>query len=131
MAGLTRSCTLDNRDGNQSITLVIFRGKGKLTRLVAARSLQENALRSHIRPLNITLSAEQKRWLETRISDGKFQSPEDAFRQLTAERMILDDDIGWAKPSLDEARQGIARGDVSSLEEAESDIDRTLKLFEV
>jgi Arc/MetJ-type ribon-helix-helix transcriptional regulator len=77
--------------------------------------------------MNITLPAEQERWLEARISTGEFQSPEDAIRQLIAERMIGDDDMAWAKPLADEARSDIARGDAFSLEDAERDIDQTLR----
>jgi len=78
-------------------------------------------------PMNITLPAEQERWLKTRIANGEFQSAEDAVRQLIAERMIIDgDDMAWAKPLVDEARAAVARGDKSSLEEAELDIDRAL-----
>jgi antitoxin ParD1/3/4 len=78
--------------------------------------------------MNITLSDDQKRWLKARIASGEFRSPEDAFRQLIAERMIVDDDdMAWAKPLVDEAREAVARGDTSSLEEAEFDIDQVLE----
>lgn len=77
--------------------------------------------------MNITLSAEQERWLRKRIANGEFHSVDDAIRQLIADRMITDDDdMAWAKPLVDEARAAVARGDASSLEEAERDIDRTL-----
>ncbi len=76
--------------------------------------------------MNITLPAEQERWLKKRIANGEFQSAEDAVRQLIAERMIVDDDMAWARPLVDEARAAIARGDKVSLEEAELDIDRVL-----
>lgn len=39
---------------------------------------------------------------------------------------IDDDDMAWAKLLVDGARRAVARGDISSLEEAERDIDRTL-----
>lgn len=52
---------------------------------------------------------------------------DDAIRQLIADRMIVDDaGMAWAKPLVNEACAAIARGDLSSLEEAERDIDRTL-----
>ena len=77
--------------------------------------------------MNITLSVEQERWLRKRIANGEFHSVDDAIRQLIADRMITDDDdMAWAKPLVDEARAAVARGDASSLEEAERDIDRTL-----
>ena len=77
--------------------------------------------------MNITLPADQERWLKMRIANGEFQSVEDAVRQLIAERMIIDgDDMAWARPLVDEARAAIERGDKVSLEEAELDIDRVL-----
>lgn len=77
--------------------------------------------------MNITLPADQEHWLETRIANGEFQSVDDAIRQLIAERMMTDnDDLDWAKPLVDEARAAVARGEVSSLDEAERDIDQTL-----
>jgi len=77
--------------------------------------------------MNITLPADQERWLKMRIANGEFQSAEDAVRQLIAERMIIDgDDMAWARPLVDEARAAIERGDKVSLEEAELDIDRVL-----
>lgn len=76
--------------------------------------------------MQITLSADQERWLKTRIANGEFHSVDDAIRQLIGDRMIIEgDDMAWAKPLVDEAR-AVARGDVSSIEEAESDIDQTL-----
>ena len=82
---------------------------------------------TYIQAMNITLPAEQERWLEKRIANGEFQSAEDAVRQLMSERMIVDDDdMAWAQPLVDEARAAIARGEKVSLEEAELDIDRVL-----
>lgn len=77
--------------------------------------------------MNSTFSAEQERWLKKRIANGEFHYVDDAIRQLIADRMIVDDaGMAWAKPLVNEARAAIARGDLSSLEEAERDIDRTL-----
>jgi antitoxin ParD1/3/4 len=77
--------------------------------------------------MNITLPVEQEQWLKKRIASGEFQSPDDAVRQLIAERMIVeDDDMAWAHPLVTEALEAVARGDVTSLEEAELDIDRVL-----
>ena len=77
--------------------------------------------------MNIAFPVEQEQWLKKRIASGEFQSPDDAVRQLIAERMIVEDnDMAWAQPLVEEARAAIARGDISSLEEAERDIDRTL-----
>ena len=86
---------------------------------------------TYIAGMNINLPADQERWLQNRIAKGEFQSAEDAVRQLIAERMIVDDDdMAWARPLVDEARAAVARGDKSSLEEAELDIDRVLASLE-
>src|SRR5690242_10313232 len=77
--------------------------------------------------MQITLSAEQERWLRKRVANGEFHSVDDAIRQLISDRIIMDgDDMTWAKPLVDEARAAIARGDAFPLEEAERDIDQTL-----
>jgi Arc/MetJ-type ribon-helix-helix transcriptional regulator len=74
--------------------------------------------------MNIKLSPEQAQWLEARIADGQFASPEEAVRQIIAERMALEaDDFAWAKPHVDEPRPAVARGEVVSLDEALADID--------
>jgi antitoxin ParD1/3/4 len=83
---------------------------------------------AYIRFMNITLPADQERWLEMRIAKGEYQSAEDAVRQLIAERMIVDDsDLAWARPLVDEARAAAARGETSTLEEAVADIDQVLR----
>jgi Arc/MetJ-type ribon-helix-helix transcriptional regulator len=47
--------------------------------------------------MNIKLSPEQARWLEARVADGHFASPEEAVRQMIAERMASEpDDFAWA-----------------------------------
>ena len=77
--------------------------------------------------MQIILSAEQEGWLRKRIANGEFHSVDDAIRQLIGDRMIVDgDDMAWAKPLVDEARAAVARGDASSLEDAERDIEQTL-----
>ncbi|MFZ5779344.1 MAG: hypothetical protein ACOY4R_03920 [Pseudomonadota bacterium] len=77
--------------------------------------------------MQVTLSAEQERWLKKRVANGEFHSVGDAVRQLIADRMLTDDDdMAWAEPLVTEAREAVARGDAVSLEEAERDIDRTL-----
>lgn len=58
--------------------------------------------------MNITLPAEQERWLEKRIANGEFQSAEDAVRQLIGERMIVDDDdMAWARPHFGNPALGL------------------------
>jgi Arc/MetJ-type ribon-helix-helix transcriptional regulator len=74
--------------------------------------------------MNIKLSPEQARWLEARVADGHFASPEEAVRQMIAERMASEpDDFAWVKPHVDEARTGVTRGEDASLDEALAHID--------
>jgi antitoxin ParD1/3/4 len=77
--------------------------------------------------MNIKLPPDQEQWLNARVADGEFTSPEAAVRQMIAERMALEaDDFAWAKPYLDEARAAVARGEVVSLDDAIADIDAHL-----
>jgi antitoxin ParD1/3/4 len=70
----------------------------------------------------ITLTAEQEAWLRTRVANGEFASIEEAARQLINERIAAraaeeTDELAWAKPYVDEARDAVARGEFVSLEE--------------
>ncbi len=77
--------------------------------------------------MNIKLPPDQEQWLNARVADGEFASPEAAVRQMVAERMALEaDDFAWAKPYLDEARAAVARGEIVSLDDAIADIDAHL-----
>ena len=77
--------------------------------------------------MNIKLPPEQEQWLNARIADGQFDSPESAVRQMIAERMALEaDDFAWARPYVDDARAAAARGEVMSLDDAIADIDAHL-----
>jgi antitoxin ParD1/3/4 len=63
--------------------------------------------------MNITLSPEQQKWLETEVAAGRFDSVDDAVATAVAELMSLrDDDLAWAKPYVEQARASVARGDV-------------------
>jgi antitoxin ParD1/3/4 len=72
--------------------------------------------------MTITLTREQESWILARVANGEFLSVEAAARQLIDER-IADlsqpghDDLAWAKPYVDEARAGVARGEFVSLDE--------------
>jgi antitoxin ParD1/3/4 len=77
--------------------------------------------------MNIKLPPEQEQWLNARVADGDFDSPEAAVRQMIAERMAFEaEDFAWAKPYVDAARAAVGRGDVVSLDEAVADIDAHL-----
>jgi antitoxin ParD1/3/4 len=72
--------------------------------------------------MSITLTAEQETWLRAHVASGDFASVEDAARQLIDERIAERaaeeaDDLGWAKPYVDEARAAVARGEFVTLEE--------------
>jgi antitoxin ParD1/3/4 len=68
--------------------------------------------------MTITLTPEQEASLGTLVARGDFSSIEEAARQLLDERIAEraaeeGDDLAWAKPSVDEARAAVARGDVA------------------
>jgi antitoxin ParD1/3/4 len=73
------------------------------------------------RHMLIALTPEQEAWLKAHVAAGEFASIEEAARQLIDDRIAdlaaEDDDMAWAKPLVDEAREAVARGDVITLEE--------------
>jgi antitoxin ParD1/3/4 len=77
--------------------------------------------------MNVVLPPEQEQWLNARIAEGEFTSPEAAVRQMIAERMALDaDDFAWARPYVDEARAAALRGEIVPVDDAVADIDAHL-----
>ena len=65
--------------------------------------------------MTITLSPEQQRWLEADVEAGRLPSVEEAVRMAVADfRTINTDDLRWAKPYVDNARQSVARGETLS-----------------
>ena len=71
--------------------------------------------------MTITLTQDQRDWIAGRIAEGEFASEEEAVRRLLderiAERALLDDDLSWAKPYVDEALAQAERGEFITLEE--------------
>jgi antitoxin ParD1/3/4 len=68
--------------------------------------------------MTITLPREQQEWLEAQVAAGLYDSVEQAVASIVAEHMQLDvDDLSWAKPLVDEAREGLARGEGMTLDE--------------
>jgi antitoxin ParD1/3/4 len=69
----------------------------------------------------IALTPEQEAWLRARVGSGHFPSIEEAARRLLderiAERELEDDDLGWAKPLVDEGLAALESGRSISLEE--------------
>jgi antitoxin ParD1/3/4 len=77
--------------------------------------------------MNIFFPPEQERWLNARIAEGQFTSPDAAVQQMIAERMAFEaDDFAWARPYVDEARAAVMRGEVVPLDDAIADIDTHL-----
>lgn len=73
--------------------------------------------------MNITLPAQQRKWLEAQVAAGRFSSIDDAVAVAIADLMVVNyDDLAWAKPLVDEARAAAARGEVVSLEDAVVDL---------
>jgi antitoxin ParD1/3/4 len=68
--------------------------------------------------MNITLPADQQKWLEAEVAAGHFESIDDALAAAVAELMSTDDDdLAWARPYVEKARASVARGAVISGEE--------------
>jgi Arc/MetJ-type ribon-helix-helix transcriptional regulator len=76
----------------------------------------------------ITLTSEQQRWLEAEVAAGRLPSVEDAVRMAVPDfKAINADDLRWAKPYIDQARQAVARNDVISGEEFFQGLDGRLQ----
>jgi hypothetical protein len=76
----------------------------------------------------INLTPEQQRWLEAEVAAGRLPSVEDAVRMAVADfKAINTDDLRWAKPYVDDARQSVARNEVVSGEEFLKGLDDRLK----
>jgi antitoxin ParD1/3/4 len=68
--------------------------------------------------MNISLPKEQLEWLEAEVAAGHFSSIDEALSVAVADlKALSEDDLAWAKPYVDEAREQVARGE--TLSEAE------------
>jgi antitoxin ParD1/3/4 len=68
--------------------------------------------------MTITLPRDQQEWLEAQVKAGAYDSVDEAVASIIAERMSLEiDDLSWAKPLVDEARESPARGEGMTLDE--------------
>lgn len=77
--------------------------------------------------MQISLTPEQREWLEAKVAAGQFDSLEEAATAAIADSMAGEiDDMAWAKPYVDEARAAVARGDVLTIEEHRARIARRL-----
>ena len=78
--------------------------------------------------MNINLTPDQQRWLEAQVAAGRFSSVEHAVRIAVADlKSINTDDLDWAKPYVDRARQSAARGSVISGEAFLQGLDARLR----
>ena len=79
--------------------------------------------------MTITLTPEQQKRLEAAVAAGRFASVEEAVRYAVDHLVLTDadrDDLAWAKPYLDEARESLARGESISLEEFNAHVEQRL-----
>jgi antitoxin ParD1/3/4 len=78
--------------------------------------------------MNISLPREQQEWLEAEVAAGHFSSVEEAVTFAVADlKVLLEDDLAWAKPQVDQARAAIARGDVISGEDFFNHLKRQIQ----
>jgi antitoxin ParD1/3/4 len=77
--------------------------------------------------MQISLTPEQREWLEAKVAAGQFDSVEEAAAAAIADSMAGEvDDMAWAKPYVDEGRAAVARGDVLTVEEHRARMARRL-----
>lgn len=71
--------------------------------------------------MTITLTPDQRAWIEAHVASGDYASVEDAARSLIdaaiLDHALQEDDLAWAKPLVDEALAAVERGEVISWEE--------------
>jgi antitoxin ParD1/3/4 len=66
-------------------------------------------------PMSISLPKEQLEWLEAEVAAGHFSSIDEALSLAVAELQSLhENDLTWANPYVDEARDQVARGETLS-----------------
>ncbi|MBC8049745.1 MAG: hypothetical protein H7X92_06315 [Chitinophagales bacterium] len=62
--------------------------------------------------MGIQLTTEHKLWLEAQVAAGHYASVEEAIAVAIATLKSADnDDLGWAKPLVEEARRSVEAGD--------------------
>jgi hypothetical protein len=78
--------------------------------------------------MNVKRPPQQLEWLEAQVAAGQFASIDAALMVAVADLMAIQaDDLTWAKPYVDRARESIARGDVISGEEFFRHLDQTIE----
>ena|ERR1700704_2205845 len=87
-------------------------------------ALECDPLSGYFDHMNIRLPPNQQAWLEAQVAAGHFSSVDDAVALAVSDLMAIgDDDLVWAKPYVDEGREGAAQGEVVSLDDAVADMD--------
>ena len=77
--------------------------------------------------MDITLPPHQRKWLELEVAAGRFASVEEALTMAVMDLMRLgSDDLAWALPYVDQARQSVAKGDVCSGENYLNNLDEKI-----
>ena len=65
--------------------------------------------------MSISLPKQQLEWLEAQVAAGHFSSIDEALSLAVAELQSLhENDLTWANPYVDEARDQVARGETLS-----------------
>lgn len=76
--------------------------------------------------MNIRLKPDTEEWLKAQVAEGRFESIEDAVEALVEDDRIhaklLDEDLSWAKPYIDEGLAAAERGEVVPAEEVYAEI---------
>ncbi len=84
--------------------------------------------------MTITLTPEQQDWIDAHVARGDYASAEEATRVLLddaiARRTLADDDLGWAKPLVDEALAEVERGETISWEDSCAELAAIVASFE-
>ena len=89
--------------------------------------------------MNIKLPPEQEQWLNARVVDGEFASPEAAVQQMIADRMALESDdfvrvrmgVGPEHPVEDRASYVLGRFRGNDLETVASVLDQASEAVRV
>jgi len=86
-------------------------------------------------PMAISLTSEQQARLSAYVARGDFSSVEEAASQFIDERIAErtleeGDSLAWAKSYVDEALEGVARGNIISHEEYRARVEAHLASLE-
>jgi antitoxin ParD1/3/4 len=80
--------------------------------------------------MNVSLPKEQLEWLEAEVAAGHFSSVDEALAVAVAElKSLHENDLAWAKPYVDEARDQIARGETLSGDEFVKWLDTRIEML--